>query len=89
MDGSLAGARQRHIFPVLPGAGFGEAPRDGLLGERGVVPFAREAFFLRCGDELAVLDEARGAVVVEGREAEDVRRSAQTRADGNTSFRGS
>ncbi len=44
---------------------------EGLLGEGGVVLVAREALLLRGGDEFAVDDESRGAVVVEGRDAHD------------------
>ena len=49
-----------------------QAVRDGLVRERGVVLLAREALFLRGGDDLAVAEQAGGAVVIEGRDAEDV-----------------
>ncbi len=40
-------------------------------GKRGVVLLAREALLLRRGDDAAVLDQARGRVVVVGGDAED------------------
>ena len=53
-------------------AAFAEAVFDGLGGEGGIVFFAREPFLLGGGDNLAIANQARGAVVVKSRKAEDV-----------------
>ncbi len=42
-----------------------------LCGKAGIVLLAREALLLRGRDDLAVLDQRRGAVVIEGRNPED------------------
>ncbi|GGJ40387.1 recombinase [Neoroseomonas lacus] len=50
MDGSLAAARQRHILPALPGAGFGEAPLPARAVDPGMgLAVARRTVF-RPGD---------------------------------------
>src|SRR5262245_29873787 len=55
-------------------AALGEAVAERVGGESRVVPLAREPLLLRCRHDRAVPDQARRAVVVEGRNAEDVRR---------------
>ena len=45
---------------------------DGVAREGGVALLPREPLFLRRGDDLAVAQQARGAVVIEGGDAEDV-----------------
>ena len=51
--------------------GLVEAVAHGTGGEGGVLLHAREALLLRGGEEAAVLDVGRGAVVVEGRDPEN------------------
>ncbi len=51
--------------------GLSEAVVDGVAREAWVVLLAREALLLRGGDDLAVADEGRGRVVVEGRDPEN------------------
>src|SRR5206468_6819267 len=52
-------------------AGFAQTVRDGVRREPGIVFLPREALLLRGRDDAAVLDEARGRVVVVGGEPED------------------
>ena len=57
-----------HIFPAP-----GNAVTNGVYGKILIVLGAREAFFLRCGDNLAINHEASGRVVIERRYAQNVR----------------
>ena len=50
-------------------------------GKARVVLLAREALFLRGGDDLAVLDQGRGAVVVEGGDAQDAHAAQRPRTE--------
>ena len=52
-----------------------------MRGKAGVVLLAREALFLRGGDDLAVRDERGGAVVIERRDAEDAHAALEQRVD--------
>ena len=53
--------------------GFVEDVPNGIRRESSVVFLAREALFLRCGDDRAVHDKCRSTVVIKGREPEDGR----------------
>ena len=59
-------------------AAGGETIFDGLRRECRVVANAGEALLLRGGDDAAVGNQRRGAVVVEGRDAEDVHAALRT-----------
>src|SRR5262249_34184454 len=48
-----------------------EAIADGIRREGGVVFLAREALLLGCSEDAPVLDQRRGAVVIEGRYAKN------------------
>ena len=52
-------------------AGLGQAVVDRVRGKARIVLLAGEALLLRRGDDAPVLDQRGGAVVVEGRDAED------------------
>jgi hypothetical protein len=52
-------------------ARFPEAVVCGVLWEVGVVLDAGESFLLCCRDDLAITQQGGGAVVIEGREAQD------------------
>jgi hypothetical protein len=52
-------------------AGLRQAVADRVDRKPGVVLLAREALLLRCGDDAAVLDQRRGAVVIEGGNPQD------------------
>src|SRR5436853_526135 len=49
-----------------------EAPADSEVRKRRVAFDAREPFFLRRVHDLAIFDERRSGVVIEGRDAEDM-----------------
>ncbi len=58
---------ERHAVDVARGdSGLIETVGNGAPRIAGVVLLAREAFFLRCGDNPSAVDEGRGAVVIEG-----------------------
>src|SRR3954465_11421562 len=59
-------------------AGFGKAGSDGVVWKRRVVLLPREALLLRGGDDAAVLDQRRGAVVIEGGDTEDAHRGPKS-----------
>ena len=52
-------------------SGFRKAVIDGLSGEFVVVFFTGESFLLGGGDDLAILDQAGGTIVVESGNSED------------------
>ena len=54
-----------------------QAIGDRVVRETGIVLLAREAFFLRRGHDAAVLDQRRGAVVIEGGNAENAHRASR------------
>ena len=60
-------------------SGMVEAEPDGVFRKTGVVFFAGEAFFLGGSDDAAVLDQRRGAVVVEGGNSENAQRTIPIR----------
>src|SRR5262249_40702708 len=63
------------VVEILDGdPGLLHAELRGEAREGGVVALAGEALLLRGGDDLAVLDQGGGAVVVERRDTEDVSR---------------
>jgi hypothetical protein len=64
------------IDRVEPDPGLIEAVAQCVYREAGVVLLAREALFLCRGDDTAVGNQRRRAVVVESREAEDVHAAA-------------
>jgi len=43
---------------------------------------AREAFFLGCSDDNTIIDESRGAVMIEGGDAEDAHAAGPRSKDG-------
>ena len=57
---------------VDPNAGVRETELDCPVRKAGVAFLPGEALFLSGGDDLAAAQQARGAVVVEGRDSEDV-----------------
>ena len=59
---------------VHRGARLRKTRRDGVVREGRVVLLAGEALLLRGGDDAAVLDQRRGAVVIEGGNPEDAHR---------------
>jgi len=59
-----------------------EAIVNGITGEGGIVFFPGESLFLGSGNDLAILDEARGAVVIKGGEPENVHGQLAFRAMG-------
>ena len=54
-------------------AGLAQAGLDRVLGKIGHGASPGESLLLRGGDELAVVEQARGGVVIVGRDAEDGR----------------
>ncbi len=64
---------ESHVIEVLNRhAAIAQTVRDGAFGETGIVLFAGEPFFLGRRDDLAVLHQASGAVVVKRRNPEDI-----------------
>jgi len=51
---------------------FPQAVVDGMARESGIVFLAREALFLRGGNDDSIMHQAGGAVVIEGGDAENV-----------------
>ncbi len=64
---------ERHLVDGVGRRSCGfEAIADRVVRKIGIVLAARETLFLRRGHDLAVADERRGAVVVEGRYSQDL-----------------
>ena len=53
-----------------------ETVTQRVYREAGIMLLASEALLLRCGDDMAVGDERRRAVVIKRRKAEDVHAAA-------------
>jgi len=52
-------------------AGFGETVTDSVTRETAIVLSSREAFFLRCGDDMPIFDQRGCAIVIKSRNAEN------------------
>ena len=64
---------ERDVIQVIRGdASLAKAERRGRFRKAMVVLLAREPFFLRGGDDLAVADQAGGGVVIERGQTQDV-----------------
>ncbi len=57
---------EHHIIDVWSGAALPQDEIDGVVGKAGIVLLAGEALLLGCRDDVAILDQRRGAVMVEG-----------------------
>ena len=78
-SGTACRRTRRGRSPPRPVPTLAQAIVDRVRRKPGVMLLAREALFLRRGNDAPVFDQRRGAIVIEGRDPEDLhRRSAKS-----------